>query len=64
MVQLCELLTADEDDLGPVTEIFVHVDDRFALMCEDGKKWYTADLRKEVPPRILEGAGTGDLPYE
>lgn len=45
LVQLCELVTADEDDIGPVMEIFVHPADRFALSCKNGTEWSTASLR-------------------
>lgn len=43
LVQLCELVTADEDDLG-VAEIFVDPSGLFALSCLNGE-WSTADLR-------------------
>lgn len=45
LVHLCELVTADEDDIGPVVDIYVHPLGLFALSCKDGKEWSTADLR-------------------
>lgn len=45
MVHLCELVTANENDLEGVIDLYVHPTGIFAMSCRDGVKWSTADLR-------------------